>query len=85
MKLREQASLWCKILALLCVVLALNTLQQMAPQAINAMGVRGFMPSMSLILIGAPALLMFLFAAVLWSIAPFVAALMVSNETVEKT
>ena len=87
MKLREQASLGCKILALLCVVLALNSLQQSVPQAVGFMkmpGVSGQPTLMTIASMVVPATLMFLFAAALWGVSPFVAALMVPDEIVEK-
>ena len=85
MKLREQASLWCKILALLCVVLSLNSLQQSVPQAIGMMGLRGGGAGWQMLLyMVAPATILCLFAAALWSVSPFVATLMIPEAIVEK-
>ncbi len=86
MKLREQASLSCKILALLCIVLALNSLQQTVPQAVGLAGMRGYAgPDWGTVLyMIAPATMMCLFAAALWGVSPFIAALMVPEAVVEK-
>lgn len=90
MKLREQASLGCKLLALLCFVEALGSLQQSVPQAVGglSMGMRGGGSSITagvLLAMCAPAILMSLAGVALWGVSPFIASLMIPNAVVEKT